>query len=144
MRFRESTPPPYNGSSPTALVYEVRGMAIIGFPPSATGELRFPELRPDEIIRVSERILDDLGWHITLVDDEGIEVRTGTGIWFFGDRMTVDVSRGGVVTVHSRCIWPTQIIDFGRNDRNVERFLDRLERKLARLVRRQEQSDDDR
>ncbi len=65
-------------------------------------------------------------------------VRTGHGIWIFGDEMTVDVSKRGTVTVHSRCIWPTVIIDFGRNDQNVERFLERLDRKLDRLARRRE------
>ena len=28
------------------------------------------------------------------------------------------------------------MFDFGRNDQNVERFLDRLERRLAKLARR--------
>jgi hypothetical protein len=119
-------------------------MGMIGLPPSATAEARFPEHERADIMRVAERILDDLGWHITDVEEDYISVRTGSGIWFFGDRMTVEVSRRGTVMVHSRCIWPTQIIDFGRNDANVERFLDRLERKLGRRARRrQEQSDDD-
>lgn len=113
-------------------------MGMFGLPPSATAEARFPEHSREDILRVAERILDDLGWHITLVDEDRIAVRTGTGIWFFGDQMTVDVTRRGTVTVHSRCIWPTQIIDFGRNDQNVTRFLDRLERKLAQLARRRD------
>ena len=117
-------------------------MAMIGFPPSATAEARFPEHEQRDIVRVAERILDDLGWHIRSVEDDRIEVRTGTGIWFFGDQMTVDVSRRGVVTVCSRCIWPTQLIDFGRNDQHVERFLDRLERKLDRAARRRQEHDD--
>jgi hypothetical protein len=118
-------------------------MAMFGFPPSATAEVRLPELSRDEIIRVAERILDDLGWHISSVEEDRISVRTGTGIWFFGDQMTVDVTQRGTVTVHSRCIWPTQLIDFGRNDQNVERFLERLERKLDRLARRRESDDDE-
>jgi hypothetical protein len=134
--------PRYNASSPR--IPEPTTMAMIGLPPSATGEVRFPELRRENILREAERVLDDLGWHITLVDDEGIDARTATGIWFFGDRITVDVSNGGVVTVHSRCIWPTQIIDFGRNDQHVDRFLERLERRLHQLVKRQEQADDPR
>lgn len=117
-------------------------MGMFGFPPSATAESRFPEHSREDIIRVAERILDDLGWHINYVDDDRISVRTATGIWIFGDEMTVDVSRRGSVTVHSRCIWPTALIDFGRNDQHVERFLDRLERKLGRLARRREQNGD--
>jgi hypothetical protein len=111
-------------------------MGMFGLPPSAAAEVRFPEHRREDIIRVAERILDDVGWHIKYVDVDHIAVRTGTGIWFFGDEMTVDVTKSGTVTVHSRCIWPTAIIDFGRNDQNVERFLERLERKLDRLARR--------
>ena len=117
-------------------------MGMFGFPPSATAEVRFPEHSREGIIRVAERILDDLGWHINYVEDDRISVRTGTGIWIFGDEMTVDVSKRGTVTVHSRCIWPTAIIDFGRNYQNVERFLERLERKLDRLVRRHEPGED--
>ena len=118
-------------------------MAWFGFPPSATGEARFPEHTRADVIRVAERILDDLGWHINFVDEDRISVRTGSGIWVFGDEMTVDVSQRGTVTVYSKCIWPTQLIDFGRNDQNVERFLDRLERKLDKLARRRQEQDDD-
>jgi hypothetical protein len=118
-----------------------------GFPAQASGEARFPEHDREDIIRLSERILDDLGWHFNYVHDDRISVRTATGIWFFGDQLTVDVSKGGTVRVHSRCIWPTQIFDFGRNDKNVERFLDRLERKLNKLARldaeREERRGDD-
>jgi hypothetical protein len=116
-------------------------MAMFGFPPSATAEVRFPEHSRADIIRVSERILDDLGWHIDFVDEDRISVRTATGLWFFGDRLTVDVTTRGTVTVHSQCIWPTQIIDFGRNDHHVERFLDRLMRRLGALARRRETDD---
>jgi hypothetical protein len=112
-------------------------MAMFGFPPSATAEVRFPEHTREDILRVAERILDDLGWHIDLVDDDRISARTATGIWIFGDRITVDATKGGTVTVHSQCIWPTQIIDFGRNDHHVDRFLDRLERRLDERDRRQ-------
>ena len=108
----------------------------VGFPAQASAEARFPEHSREDIIRLSERILDDLGWHILSVEDDGITVRTGHGIWFFGDKMTVDVSKRGTVNVHSQCIWPTIIVDLGRNDRNIERFLDRLERKLKRLAQR--------
>jgi hypothetical protein len=112
-------------------------MAMFGFPPSATAEARFPEHPPAEIIRVAERILDDLGWYIKYVEEDQIAVRTGTGFWFFGEEMTVDVSPRGTVTVYSRCIWPTQVIDpFNRNGQNVERFLDRLERRLDERARR--------
>jgi hypothetical protein len=117
-------------------------MGMFGFPPSATAEVRFPEHSRADIIRVAERILDDLGWHIHYVDEDRISVRTATGIWIFGDQMTVDVSPRGTVNVHSRCIWPTAIIDFGRNDQNVERFVERLERKLDRLSRRRDADDD--
>ncbi len=116
-------------------------MGMFGLPPSATAEVRFPEHRRADIIRMAERILDDLGWHISYVDEDRISVRTGTGIWIFGDQMTVDVSPRGTVTVHSRCIVPTTLIDFGRNDRNVERFLERLERKLDRLRRRDDSAE---
>jgi hypothetical protein len=115
----------------------------IGFPPTATGEARFPEHRREDIIRLSERILDDLGWHINYVEDDRIQVRTGHGIWFFGDQMTVEVGPRGTVRVRSQCIWPTQIFDFGRNEQNIERFLDRLERKLDRLARRRQEQGDD-
>jgi hypothetical protein len=114
-------------------------MSMFGFPPTATAKVRFPEHAPEDIIRLAERILDDLGWHINSVEEDRISVRTGSGIWIFGDQMTVDVSQRGTVTVHSRCIWPTQIIDFGRNDQNVERFLERLERRLEQLARRRSQ-----
>lgn len=117
-------------------------MAMFGFPPSASAEVRFPEHSREDIVRIAERILDDLGWHINYVEDDRISVRTANGIWIFGDQMTVDVSKGGTVSVHSRCIWPTTLIDFGRNDHNVERFLDRLERKLDRLARRREIDED--
>ena len=115
----------------------------IGFPAYAKAEARFREHDRADIIRVAERILDDLGWHINYVGDDRIQVRTATGIWFFGDQMTVEVSKRGTVNVHSHCMIPTQIFDLGRNQQNVDRFLDRLERKLNNLARRQQEDGDD-
>ena len=121
----------------------------MGFPASASAEARFPEHSREDIIRLSERILDDLGWHINYVEEDRIQVRTAVGIWIFGDQMTVDVSKRGTVFVRSQCLWPTQIFDFGRNDQHIERFLDRLERRLAKLgqrdaERQQEKAENDR
>ena len=38
-------------------------MASVGFPPSADAEVRYPDHDQEEIVRVAERVLDDLGWH---------------------------------------------------------------------------------
>src|SRR5260370_35669837 len=108
----------------------------IGFPASASAESRFPEHSREDIIRLSERILDDLGWHINYVEEDRIQVRTATGIWIFGDQMTVEVGKRGTVFVRSKCLWPMMMFDFGRNDQNIDRFLDRLEPSLAHLGHR--------
>jgi hypothetical protein len=116
----------------------------IGFPAYAEAEERYPGHDPRDIIRLAERILDDLGWHISGGGDDWIKVRTATGIWFFGDQMTVDVSPRGTVHVRSQCIIPTQIFDLGRNQQHVDRFLDRLDRRLRKIERRREEGDDER
>src|SRR2546421_10382562 len=104
---------------------------VFAFPAYAEDRERFDGYRPADLALAAEETLDDLGWHISYADDERIEARTATGFWFFGDRMIVEV-RKTTVWVRSECMMPTQCIDLGRNRQNVDRFLDKLDRKLRK------------
>jgi hypothetical protein len=48
-----------------------------------------------------------------------------------GERIEVQASQDGVVQVKSRCAWPLQLIDWGKNRTNTDAFLDGLSRLLA-------------
>lgn len=49
-----------------------------------------------------------------------IEARVGMSIWSFGENLSIQVAKDSSVWVSSQCT--SQIIDYGKNRRNVERF----------------------
>ncbi|MEO7674876.1 MAG: hypothetical protein ABIU09_12465 [Pyrinomonadaceae bacterium] len=43
-----------------------------------------------------------------------------------GERLTVAIHQGGTVEVRSVCVWPMQIFDWGKNERNIDRLFENL------------------
>jgi hypothetical protein len=57
-----------------------------------------------------------------------------TTILNWGQRVTILIEDNGTVQVTSASVNPAQLIDFGRNRRNVERLFDLVSAEISRLV----------
>ena len=57
-------------------------------------------------------------------NNAGVDYVHGINVWTWGDKVQVRISEGGEVTVNSRCRFPFQIFDWGKNQRNAQLVLD--------------------
>jgi hypothetical protein len=106
-----------------------------GFPAYAEGVRKY-DCSYEELIRAIYDTLHELGWNFGHTADSGLVVKLRTNFWSWGERMNVAVTGPGTVHVLSECILPTQCFDWGKNRRNIARFLDNLSRILhSRLDR---------
>lgn len=50
----------------------------------------------------------------------------GTGLWSWGEKILVQLSEvpgGAAVRIRSECVFPLQLVDYGKNRRNVEQIV---------------------
>ncbi len=102
-----------------------------GFPASAEAEVRYNATEA-ELLNAVEQALEELGWRYERAGPVSFTAKLSVNWSSWGERLTVRVRRDGVVEVHSACRLITQCLDWGRNQENVDTFLDRLGRVLAR------------
>jgi hypothetical protein len=57
----------------------------------------------------------------------------GANLWSWGERISVEIGRGGTVWVESTCRLPTQCFDWGKNQRNVDGFLELVDEKSRQM-----------
>jgi len=102
----------------------------IGFPPSYSEQVEQANSR--EIARGAVvYAFEALDWKYEEIDRDLYKSKLGNpGAW--GEILTVSLSLPGVIEVESKCIFPLQIIDWGRNRHNVRTFIDRFSIKETR------------
>ena len=101
-----------------------------GFPAHARGEARFP-VTQEELLEGIRDTLQVLEWPYEEPVEGEFHARRGMGIQSYGERVEIVVDVGGTVRVHSRCVWPLQCIDWGKNAQNVDTFFSRLTQLLS-------------
>jgi hypothetical protein len=100
-----------------------------GFPAYHAAAQRVDRPRRD-VLRAARAALHDLGWRWMDSDRGVFMAAVGVNFWSCGEQVTVVVADDGEVLVRSQCNLPTQCFDWGKNRRNVNRFLDAIERVL--------------
>jgi hypothetical protein len=100
-----------------------------GFPAYHKESRRF-KLPRAELLRAAKRALQALGWTFSTRGVADLVVNTSVSWWSWGETLTVDVGDDGRVRVQSKCALPTQCFDWGKNRKNVTRFLDELRQQI--------------
>ena len=62
-----------------------------------------------------------LGWEFDLIDDQSYIAKVGLSGASWGETLTVSLVEEGVLRIRSACAF--QVIDWGKNRRNVDQFL---------------------
>jgi hypothetical protein len=101
-----------------------------GFPAYHEIEKRFKRPRPD-LVRAAKRAVNSLGWKLSNSDKASLTASTSVSFWSWGEKLTVEVEDDGTVVIRSQCSLPTQCFDWGKNKKNVQRFLDEFRKELA-------------
>lgn len=66
-----------------------------------------------------------------------ITARTNLNFWSWTEMVTIKVQTSGLVTVNSKCSFPLQIFDWGKNSRNVKLFFKNLLLEVEEVVEKE-------
>jgi hypothetical protein len=89
-------------------------------------EARFKRVSARELKRVCKDALDELGWRFEVEDRWRIIAYVPYSFTSYGEWLIVDVFDEELVVI-SHCRRRLQLVDWGKNRRNVDRFLNRVE-----------------
>ena len=73
-----------------------------------------------------EKALANLSYPILKKSKDQIILKVDWSVWSWGERINIDFSRPGVVTITSECAFPLQCIDYGKNKENVKKLIDSI------------------
>jgi len=72
-----------------------------------------------QLVRVA---LAKLDWRYEIVDRETVTANIPMNMFTYGERITVSVDDDGELTAKSKCAWPIQLIDWGKNKQNIDQL----------------------
>ena len=96
-----------------------------GFPASSNRTERF-EGDPIIMRQLVSEAFDKAGWRYKAEDEWTFIANIPMGIWSYGERLTVSIYQDGTLEVRSACVWPMQIFDWGKNERNIDKLIQNL------------------
>ncbi len=107
-----------------AIIYTTLSIMAIGIPPRYTGELNLDELNlsPEQFLVVASEAVMQLGWDIGWLNASGMVAYAPISISSWSEEVKI-IREGGSVKIKSECLGK-QIVDFGKNRRNIVRFID--------------------
>ncbi|MFC1805602.1 hypothetical protein ACFL09_01310 [Planctomycetota bacterium] len=103
---------------------------MVSMPARATEERSF-EAGPGLLHACALDALSALGWPTTTVGERVIQAKVSLNWLSWGEELRIELDDGGVVRATSRCAFPLQVADWGKNRKNVVRLFDHLELQLA-------------
>ncbi len=102
----------------------------IGFPASYTERIELDISRSSARNAVAHAF-DRIGWHFEMLDADTFKAFVSVSGYSWGEFVTVSLSEASILQIRSACRnW--QIIDWGKNKKNVEQFLSLFEARAAR------------
>jgi hypothetical protein len=104
---------------------ETEGIMAFGFPASAEAIEWYDGCSRGELLDALEDAFEALNWQADYLDPFSLTVLVRMNWWSWGERLSIKVS-DGIVHIRSACVLPTQCLDWGKNQRNVEQLLLRL------------------
>lgn len=104
----------------------------IGISPQHTEELLFNNLTKEQFLIVAIETAKQLGWNIATVDNTGFIAYTTLSIRSTGEEITIAIENN-TATLKSKCIGG-QIIDWGKNKKNIRNFLEIFNEQLNTLT----------
>jgi len=104
-----------------------------GLPASCVETRRFSS-QQDALKSAIEAAFESLGWRYSTVSLFAYRASLSPNLLSWGERIVVEILPGGEIQVTSKCAYPLQIIDWGKNRQNVRQFFARLDLSLETLT----------
>jgi hypothetical protein len=101
-----------------------------GFPAYVTRQIEISASQA-QIAQAVPVVLDSLRWKGHQVSPTSFSASVGVGLLSWGENITIDFVSPNGIQVTSKCSWPLQCVDWGKNKRNTRTFLDQLSALLS-------------
>lgn len=98
-----------------------------GFPAHCNTQLSLPAAKHDDVHARVQHALASLRWRIKQDDPARIVAAAGVSLWSWGETVSIDVLPDHTLAITSKCVLPTQCLDWGKNRRNVEQLVAKLQ-----------------
>ena len=85
-------------------------------------------------IQVIEQAAKSCGFKVVEFSDTAIKLRVTLNFWSFGEAIDVvlgEIEERRLIDITSRCVFRTQIADWGKNERNVRRLFQEIDNLLS-------------
>jgi hypothetical protein len=92
-----------------------------GFP-AHFSESRTYRHRQHELALVIRSAFDNLGWRYTDLPDYVFSAHIPMSAGSWGERVRIEICPDGLVKAESKCVYPLQCFDWGRNKQNIHAF----------------------
>jgi hypothetical protein len=103
-----------------------------GFPAYAVGSRNFNLENPVMMSAITSA-LQILNWRYESVSSNQVVAKIRANLFSWGERLTVWLAEDGTVSARSAGVVPTQCIDWGKNERNIKKFFDELDRSVTTI-----------
>jgi len=67
--------------------------------------------------------LEKLSWELIYQKNLTFEASSKVNIWSWGEKISINITKDNMLTITSKCALKTQAIDWGKNKRNVKKFI---------------------
>lgn len=85
----------------------------------------------DGLRAAARSALKELGWPIRAERSKGITASVSCNMKSWGERVFVNFLPDGSISVTSKCAFPLQCIDWGKNEINVLRFMSEIRKHVS-------------
>lgn len=99
----------------------------MGFP-AKFAESRIFRQREDQLFAAVQSALNNLGWQYQTLPNNEFEAGLSGNLMSWGENLRIEILPNGLVTIESKCVFPLQCFDWGKNKKNVQTFFAELER----------------
>lgn len=90
-----------------------------GFPAYHTERCQVPPAAMANACLAIRSAITSQGWRVRNETMQRIEASTGVNLWSWGETIIVDAMPDYSITITSKCSWPLQCFDWGKNQANV-------------------------
>jgi len=112
---------------------ELRLVMAFGFP--AFHKERFiPENSNCDLRRAVLESLGALGWVLRVHTNDSITASIKVSFLSWGERLSVDFHPDNSCSTTSKCSFPTQCIDWGKNSANVQKLIAQLYHRVSHVI----------
>jgi len=101
--------------------------------PAAYEEMRRYSMHFDYLSQGAVNALNALGWKYSALSPYQFSIINASCLTR-GESIAIHINQDGTVNVRSKCYWPIQLFDWGRNKKNVSQFFAWLDYYLSQAA----------